>query len=90
MTPGDVIDAVVRHRGEAAVVTARPISGALYSRAHAAATIYNMDLGYSAAVSRVALATPGRRVVAIEGDGSAIAGLGVFTRSRATGRPTSS
>jgi sulfopyruvate decarboxylase subunit beta len=81
VTPGDVIDAVVRHRGDAAIVTGPgAISGALYSRAHAAATIYNMDLGYSAAVCLgVALATPDRRVVAIEGDGSAIAGLGVFT-----------
>jgi thiamine pyrophosphate-dependent acetolactate synthase large subunit-like protein len=81
VTPGDVVDAVIRHRGEVAIVTGPgALSGALYSRAHTAATIYNMDLGYAAATCLgVALATPSRRVIAIEGDGSAIAGLGALT-----------
>jgi sulfopyruvate decarboxylase subunit beta len=81
VTPGEVIEAVIRHRGDAAVVTGPgAISGALYSRAHAPATIYNMDLGYGVAMSMgVAMSAPARRVVALEGDGSALAGLGVFT-----------
>jgi sulfopyruvate decarboxylase subunit beta len=81
VTPGDVIEAVIRHRGEAAIVVGPgAISGALYARAHAPATIYNMDLGYAAAMSvGVAIAAPATRVLALEGDGSAIAGLSVLT-----------
>jgi sulfopyruvate decarboxylase subunit beta len=81
VTPGDVLDAVIRHRGEAAVVTGPgAISGALWSRAHEPATIYNMDMAYATAVSLgVAMAAPRTRVLAIEGDGSMVAGLAVFS-----------
>jgi sulfopyruvate decarboxylase subunit beta len=81
MTPADVIAAVARHRGHAAIVTGPgAVSGALYGRAPAPATIYNMDLGYPAATALgVALGAPAQRVVAIEGDGSALAGIGVLT-----------
>ena len=63
------------------------ISGALYSRAHAAAT---STTWISATARRCAWGgprDPGRRVVAIEGDGSAIAGLGVFTTIARYGPP---
>ena len=53
----------------------------LFVTKHQAETIYQMDLAYATSMSLgVALARPDRhRVVAIEGDGSIIAALGVFT-----------
>jgi phosphonopyruvate decarboxylase/sulfopyruvate decarboxylase subunit beta len=50
-------------------------SGELWACGHRAPTIYNMELGYAAPMCLgVALSTPGRRVVAVEGDGSLLAG----------------
>ena len=55
-------------------------SGALYQADHRAPTIYNMDMGYATAICLgLALAVPAERVVALEGDGSALAGLGVLS-----------
>lgn len=50
-------------------------SGELWAQGHQAPTIYNMELGYAAPMCLgVALARPDRRVVAVEGDGSLLAG----------------
>lgn len=50
-------------------------SGELWALGHRSPTIYNMELGYAAAMCLgVALARPGRRVIAVEGDGSLLAG----------------
>jgi sulfopyruvate decarboxylase subunit beta len=55
-------------------------SGSLYWARHEPATIYNMELGYPTAICLgLALAAPEQRVVALEGDGSMVAGIGVFT-----------
>lgn len=64
-------------RGDAAVVAGPgATSGALWEAAHAPATVYNMEMGYATAVGLgVALSTPGRRVVAMEGEGSMVAGM---------------
>jgi sulfopyruvate decarboxylase subunit beta len=54
-------------------------SGTLYVTRHEPATIYNMELGYASAISLgVALAAPDQWVVALEGDGSLIAGMPVL------------
>ena len=67
---------------DAEVVITGPggVSGALCHAADLPATIYNMEMGYAAAVCLgVALATPGRRIVAMEGEGSIIAGMSVLS-----------
>ncbi len=65
---------------EPVVVGPGTTSGALYEADHRAATIYNMDMGYAAAICLgLALARPGERVVALEGDGSVLASLGVLS-----------
>jgi phosphonopyruvate decarboxylase len=82
MTRQDVVNALVAVRGDAPVISGPgTISRLLFVTKHEAATIYQMDLAYATAMSLgVALARPDkRRVVAIEGDGSIIAALGVFT-----------
>jgi len=82
MTRQDVVNALVAVRGDAPVISGPgTISRLLFVTKHQAATIYQMDLAYATAMSLgVALARPDkRRVVAIEGDGSIIAALGVFT-----------
>jgi thiamine pyrophosphate-dependent acetolactate synthase large subunit-like protein len=73
----DVLAAIVRQRGSAPLITGPgAISGGLYSRAHQPATIYNMDLAYALPVAMgIALGAPGERVIAVEGDGSVVAGL---------------
>jgi thiamine pyrophosphate-dependent acetolactate synthase large subunit-like protein len=80
MLAREVVGALARFRGDAAVVTGPGgLSGALYLASPEPATIYNMEFGYAAATSLgIALAVPDRRVVAIEGDGSSIAGSSVF------------
>jgi thiamine pyrophosphate-dependent acetolactate synthase large subunit-like protein len=66
--------------GEPVIVGPGTTSGALYQADHRAPTIYNMDMGYAAAICLgLALAVPAERVVALEGDGSALAGLGVLS-----------
>ena len=82
MTRQDVVNALVAVRGDAPVISGPgTISRLLFVTKHQAATIYQMDLAYATSMSLgVALARPDqRRVVAIEGDGSIIAALGVFT-----------
>jgi sulfopyruvate decarboxylase subunit beta len=65
---------------EPVIVGPGSTSGALYQAGHQPATIYNMDMGYATAVGLgLALAQPAERVVALEGDGSVLAGLGVLT-----------
>jgi len=55
-------------------------SGALYQADDRPPTIYNMDMGYATAICLgLALAVPGERVVALEGDGSMLANLGVLS-----------
>lgn len=82
MTRQDVVDALVAVRGDAPVISGPgTISRLLFVTRHQACTIYQMDLAYATSMSLgVALARPDRhRVVGIEGDGSIIAALGVFT-----------
>jgi thiamine pyrophosphate-dependent acetolactate synthase large subunit-like protein len=76
----DVMRLLDRYRGDAAVVAGPgATSGMLWASGHRAATIYNMEFGYSVAVALgIALALPGVEVVALEGDGSAAASLGTF------------
>ena len=65
---------------EPVIVGPGTTSGALYQADHRAPTIYNMDMGYATAICLgLALAVPGERVVALEGDGSTLAGLGVLS-----------
>jgi phosphonopyruvate decarboxylase len=82
VTRQDVINALVAVRGDAPVISGPgTISRLLFVTRHQPETIYQMDLAYATSMSLgVALARPDkRRVVAIEGDGSIIAALGVFT-----------
>lgn len=82
MTRQDVVNALVAVRGDAPVISGPgTISRLLFVTQHQAATIYQMDLAYATSMSLgVALARPDQhRVVGIEGDGSIIAALGVFT-----------
>ena len=75
------MDAVAAARADAVVIAGPGAnSGLLYERADAPATIYNMDMGYAAAVGLgVALACPRRRVLTIEGEGSFYAGSVVLS-----------
>ena len=77
----EAMDAVAAARSDAVVITGPGAnSGLLYERADAPATIYNMDMGYAAAVGLgVALACPRRRVLTIEGEGSFYAGSTVLS-----------
>ncbi len=87
----EIIDAVAADRGDAAIVVSPGASSGLMYYASDPphpATIYNMELGYAAAVAYgIALGRPGERVIAIEGDGSMFAGvqvLGTLARQPAT------
>lgn len=65
---------------EPVIVGPGSTSGALYHADHRPPTIYNMDMGYATALCLgLALAAPAERVVALEGDGSVLAGLSVLT-----------
>lgn len=78
----DVIEALVRVRDGAPVISGPgTVSRLLWATKHEPASIYQMDMAYATAMSLgVALARPDlRRVVAIEGDGSIIAAMGVFS-----------
>ena len=81
MTYHDVLDILVGVRGSAAVVAGPGLlSRLLWAARHETATIYQMELGYPTAVAMgMALARPEERVVALEGDGSMLAGIGVLT-----------
>lgn len=77
----EAMDAVAAVRADAVVITGPGAnSGLLYERADAPATIYNMDMGYAAAVGLgIALACPRRRVLTIDGEGSFYAGSTVLS-----------
>lgn len=77
----EVLEIFARHRGDAPAITGPSFGGRmLYAIDHRPATLYNMELGYSAAMFLgVALCLPGERVFVIEGDGSMLAGVGVLT-----------
>ena len=81
MTYQDVLRVLARVRGGAAAIAGPGIlSRLLWATRHEPATIYQMELGYPTALSLgLALARPEERVVALEGDGSMLAGLGVLT-----------
>jgi sulfopyruvate decarboxylase subunit beta len=76
----DVIEAFIRVRQDAPAITSPgATSGMLFHADHRPATIYNMELGYTASICLgLALAAPDQRVYALEGDGSMIAGLATF------------
>ena len=81
MHPVQVIKEFIKLRADAAVIVGPTVnSGVLYNEGHQPATIYNMELGYASAIALgLALATPEQKVVALEGDGSIIAGIGVLS-----------
>jgi thiamine pyrophosphate-dependent acetolactate synthase large subunit-like protein len=74
----DVIGAIAAARGDAVMVTGPgAIAGALYASAPDSPSIYNMELAYATPTALgIALARPERRVIAVEGDGSMLAGIG--------------
>ncbi len=74
----EVAEAVAAARGDAILVTGPgAISGELYRTAPDSPSIYNMELAYATATAvGLALARPDRRVIAVEGDGSTLAGIG--------------
>lgn len=80
MLRSEVVEVFARHRRDALVITGPgATSGALWDAGHQPGTIYNMEMGYATAMCLgVALARPDRRVVAMEGEGSTIAGMAVF------------
>jgi thiamine pyrophosphate-dependent acetolactate synthase large subunit-like protein len=77
----DVIAALAAARGDALVVAGPGVSSRLlWAASHRPATLYQMELGYPTAMCLgLALAAPRERVLALEGDGSLLAGLGVLT-----------
>lgn len=77
----ELLEIFARHRGEAPAVFGPSAGGRmLYDVDHRPATLYNMELGYPTAVCLgLALAQPGERIYALEGDGSMLMGLGVLT-----------
>ena len=81
MNRRDVVEAFAAQRaGGPAITGPGATSGTLWSLGHQPATIYNMELGYATAMCLgIALAAPGERVFALEGDGSLIAGLATLT-----------
>ena len=77
----DLIEALARVRnGAPAIAGPGTISRLLWSTGHQPASIYQMDMGYATSMSLgVALARPEEKVVAIEGDGSIIVAMSVFS-----------
>lgn len=78
MSLAELVGAVAATRGDAVVVTGPgAVAGALYATAPGSPSIYNMELAYATPVALgLALRLAGRRVIAVEGDGSLLAGLG--------------
>lgn len=77
LTRQHLIGPLAACRGDAAVVTGPgATSGSLWAAGHQPPTLYNMEMGYAVPVSMgIALACPRRQVVALEGEGSMIAGM---------------
>jgi thiamine pyrophosphate-dependent acetolactate synthase large subunit-like protein len=78
MRLAELVDGLVAVRGDAVVVTGPgAVAGALYEADPGSPTLYNMELAYATPVGLgIALEIFPRRVIAIEGDGSVLAGLG--------------
>jgi thiamine pyrophosphate-dependent acetolactate synthase large subunit-like protein len=78
ITLTELATAVASTRGDAIVVTGPgAFAGELYATDPESPTIYNMELAYAIPTAiGLAIAQPNRGVVAIDGDGSALAGLG--------------
>ena len=76
----DVMSIIARHRnGIPAVAGPGATSGMLWAAGHHPATIYNMEMGYATPLCvGVALAMPDQKVLALEGEGSAILGMPVL------------
>jgi thiamine pyrophosphate-dependent acetolactate synthase large subunit-like protein len=76
----ECVDAFARVRGDALVIVSPGFTGhELAAARHLDETLYNMEMGYAAPMCLgLALANPTRRVVALEGDGSMLMGLGTF------------
>ncbi|HZU06893.1 MAG TPA: thiamine pyrophosphate-dependent enzyme [Chloroflexota bacterium] len=70
-----------RHRGAAVVIVGPGIaSREVFALAHTEATLYQMEMAYATPLCLgLALAKEDSRAIAIEGDGSILAGLGVLT-----------
>ena len=81
MTYRDVLEALAARRGAAGAVAGPGLlSRLLWATEREHVSLYQMELGYPTAVALgLALAMPDQRVVAIEGDGSMLAGVGVLT-----------
>jgi thiamine pyrophosphate-dependent acetolactate synthase large subunit-like protein len=77
----ECLEVFARLRGDAIVIVSPGLAGhELHTAQHDEATIYNMDMPYSSPMCLgLALACPGQRVVAVEGDGSMLMALGVLT-----------
>jgi thiamine pyrophosphate-dependent acetolactate synthase large subunit-like protein len=78
MSLSDLVAAVAAARGDAVVVTGPgAVAGALYLTAPDSPSLYNMELAYATPIAMgLALRLAPRRVIAVEGDGSLLAGLG--------------
>ena len=76
MRRAEVIAVLAELRSDQPVITGPGgAAGELWGHGHRAPTIYNMELGYAAPMCLgVALTRPDHRVVAVEGDGSLLAG----------------
>jgi sulfopyruvate decarboxylase subunit beta len=81
MNRAEMLEAFARHRGESPVIVGPGICGRiLYKVNHHPATIYNMELGYAAAMCLgLALSLPGERIFALEGDGSMLMAVSLFS-----------
>lgn len=81
MNRREALVVLTKYRGDSPAIVGPSVGGRLlYEIDPRPATLYNMELGYPAAMCLgLALALPGERVFALEGDGSMLAGLGVLT-----------
>lgn len=77
MKRSEVMAIIARNRkGAPTIAGPGATSGTLWAAGHHPATIYNMEMGYSIPLCfGVAHAQPDRKVLALEGEGSAILGL---------------
>lgn len=89
MIQRELCQILLRHCGDAAIVlSAGNASYDLYPLAPPGPVLYQMELGYAAAVAMgVALEDPGHHVVAVEGDGSMIAALATLSTIARTAPP---